>query len=55
MRISEIKIGQKVKYKNQKWVGIVQEIRNIFNEVAVIFEGDGALELIDARYLKAVN
>jgi len=55
MRISEIKIGQKVKYKNQKWIGIVQEIRNRFNEVAVIFEGDGALELIDARYLRRAN
>jgi hypothetical protein len=55
MRISEIKIGQKVKYKNQKWIGIVQGIRDRFNEVAVIFEGDGALEFIDVKYLKAVN
>lgn len=54
MRISDIKIGQKVKYQNQKWIGIVQEIREKFNEIAVIFEGDGELEFVDARYLKAV-
>lgn len=52
MQIGEIKIGQKVKYDHQKWIGIVQEIRNGFNEVAVIFEGDGAIELIDAEYLR---
>ncbi len=52
MKISEIKIGQKVKYQNQKWIGIVQDIREKFNEVAVIFEGDGALEFIDAKYLR---
>jgi len=23
MKITEIKIGQKVKYQNQKWIGIV--------------------------------
>lgn len=52
MRISDIKIGQKVKYENQKWIGTVQNIRDRFNEVAVIFEGDGALEFIDAEYLR---
>lgn len=51
MKISEIQIGQKVKYQNQKWAGIVQDICNKFNEVAVIFEGDGELEFIDAKYL----
>ncbi len=51
MKITDIKIGQKVKYQNQKWIGIVQEIRNKFNEVAVIFEGDGELEFIDPKYL----
>lgn len=55
MKISEIKIEQKVKYENQKWVGIVQGIQNRFNEVAVIFEGDGALEFIDASYLRMAN
>jgi len=54
MKISEIKIGQKVKYQNQKWVGIVQNICNKFNEAAVIFEGDGAIEFIDAQYLRTV-
>lgn len=53
MRIGEIKVGQKVKYENQKWIGIVKDIRDRFNEVAVIFEGDGALEFIDAEYLRA--
>lgn len=52
MKISEIKIGQKVKYQNQKWIGIVQEIREKFNEIAVIFEGDGELEFIDPKYLR---
>lgn len=55
MRINEIKIGQKVKYQNQKWIGIVQDICDKINEVAVIFEGDGAVEFIDARYLRGVN
>lgn len=55
MKISEIKIGQKVKYQNQKWIGIVQDICNKFNEVSVIFEGDGTTEFIDSRYLSAVN
>jgi hypothetical protein len=54
MKINEIKIGQKVKYQNQKWVSIVQNICNKFNEVAVIFEGDGAIEFIDAQYLRTV-
>lgn len=54
MKITDIKIGQKVKYQNQKWTGIVQDICNKFNEVAVIFEGDGELEFIDAKYLKVV-
>jgi hypothetical protein len=52
MRITDIKIGQKVKFENQKWIGIVQDIRDRFNEVAVIFEGDGTLELINAEYLR---
>jgi hypothetical protein len=52
MKIYEIKIGQKVKYQNQKWVGIVQNICNKFDEVVVIFEGDGATEFIDAQYLR---
>jgi hypothetical protein len=52
MKITEIKIGQKVKYTNQKWIGIVQEICNKFDEVAVIFEGDGELEFIDPKYLR---
>jgi heat shock protein HspQ len=51
MKITEMKIGQKVRFENQKWIGIVQDIRNKFNEVAVIFEGDGELEFIDAKYL----
>jgi hypothetical protein len=52
MKISEIKIGQKVKYQNQRWVGIVQDICSKFNEVVVIFEGDGELEYIDAKYFR---
>lgn len=55
MRITDIKIGQKVKYRNQKWLGVVQDIREKFNEIAVIFEGDGELEFIDAKYLRAAN
>jgi hypothetical protein len=55
MRISDIKIGQKVRFENQKWIGIVQDICNKLNEVAVIFEGDGELEFIDACYLRAIN
>lgn len=55
MKINEIKIGQKVKYQNQKWVGVVKNICNKFNEVAVIFEGDGAIEFIDAQYLQTAN
>jgi len=53
MRISEIKIGQKVKYQNQKWIGIVEEIREKLNEIVVVFEGDGGLEFIDPKYLRA--
>ena len=52
MRISEIKIGQKVRFENQKWIGTVHDICEKFNEVAVIFEGDGALEFIEAEYLR---
>ena len=52
MKISEIKIGQKVRFGNQKWMGTVQDIYNKLNEVSVIFEGDGALELIDPQYLR---
>lgn len=52
MQIGEIKIGQKVKYENQKWIGTVQDIHDRFNEVAVVFEGDGSLEFIDAEYLR---
>lgn len=55
MRISDIKIGQKVRFENQKWIGIVQDVCSRFNEVAVIFEGDGATEFIDTKYLRAVN
>lgn len=52
MKITEIKIRQKVKYQNQKWIGIVQDICNKFNEVVVIFEGDGEIEFIDPKYLR---
>ena len=52
MQIGEIKVGQKVKFENQKWIGTVQGIRDRFNEVAVVFEGDGSLEFIDAEYLR---
>ena len=55
MGIPDIKIGQKVKYQNKKWIGIVQDICSKFNKVTVIFEGDGETEFIDARYLKAAN
>ncbi|WP_440946939.1 hypothetical protein ACSAZL_01185 [Methanosarcina sp. T3] len=47
MKITEIKIGPKVKYQNHKWIGTVQDIKEKFDEVVVIFEGDGALEFID--------
>jgi hypothetical protein len=55
MKISEVRIGQKVRFENQKWLGIVQGICDKFDEVSVIFEGDGALEFIDAQFLRAVN
>jgi len=51
MQISKIKIGQKVRYQNQKWIGTVHDINTRYNEVTVTFEGDGALEFIDAGYL----
>jgi hypothetical protein len=53
MRIHDIKIGQKVRFENQKWIGIVQDICNKFNEVTVVFEGDGELELVDAKYIRS--
>lgn len=52
MKITDIKIGQEVRFENQKWTGIVQDICEKFNEIAVIFEGDGELEFIDAQYLR---
>lgn len=41
-----------LRYEDQKWKGTVKGINNEFNMTYVIFEGDRALEEIDAGYLR---
>jgi hypothetical protein len=52
MELKDLKIGMPVRYENQKWKGIVKDIRAATNEAVVVFEGDGMDELIHIGYLR---
>lgn len=52
MELKDIKTGMNVRYENQKWKGTVKGVNEAFNMAYVVFEGDGALEEIDAGYLR---